>query len=516
MDRRDFVKGFGSALATPYTLQVADAAKKTGGEEPPRQPVSPFEFDDVIRQARELAGVPFAASDSALPDALARLDYDTYRDIRFRPDKALLAENGSAFRLHMFHLGFLYKNPVHLNIVRQGQAVRVPYSAAFFDYGKNRFQPPLPPDLGYAGFRLHFPLNTPNVYDEVIAFLGASYFRFLGRSQVYGLSARALAIESGGPEEFPVFREFWIDYPPHDAQSITIYALLDSLSITGAYHFVVQPHTETVIDVSLTLFPRRTITRLGIAPLTSMFWVSQSEKRYRDFRPEVHDSDGLQILSATGEWIWRPLRNPPSLSISSFMDGDARGFGLIQRDRNYENYADFEALYERRPSYWIEPIGKWGEGHIELVEIPTPVEANDNIVCFWTPKSSVEAGHRLSFAYRMTALIDNFKLNPTGVAQNTFLTELPSEGTSRMRRYIVDFSRGDLAFYSGDPKAVEIVVTTSAGQATAELRPNPHINGFRAIIVMALDASQEADIKAFLKAGTQRLTETWTALWKMK
>ncbi len=516
IDRRALVTGLGALTANcSGLLSGTKSGDKALAREAAGLSVQPFEFDDVIRRARDLAAAPFDSALPPLPAELAQLDYDAYRDIRFKPAEALLAGNHSLFRLHMFHLGFLFKRPVNLNIIRNGVAARIPYSSKYFDYGHNRFPSPLPRDLGYAGFRLHFPLNTPNYYDEVIAFLGTSYFRFLGRTQLYGLSARGLAINAGGPEEFPFFREFWIEYPAPEAQNITIYALLDSPSGTGAYRFDLQPQTETILDVSMTLFARTQIVRLGIAPLTSMFYLSRSGKRNLDFRPEVHDSDGLQILTRSGEWIWRPLRNPDSMNISSFMDGDARGFGLMQRDRNIDDYEDLEAHYERRPSYWIEPRGNWGDGHIELVELPTDVETNENIVSFWTPKIPVEAGQSLKFAYRMTSLVDDFKLNPGGVALNTFLTKVPktAQGTGLKRRYLVDFSRGDLAFYLNDPAAVEIVAATSAGQVTAQLRPNPHIEGFRATIDISLDPGQSADISAYLKCRTKRLTETWTMLW---
>jgi len=518
MDRRGFIIGLGASATTTCALQAKNGDGRQGVERQEARPARAFDYDDIVRYARESASHPFNAQLPPLPEELGRLDYDAYRDIRFRPERALFAEIEGSFRLEMFHLGSLYKRPVSLNILRNGKSTPIHYSADFFDYGKNQFRSPLPRDLGYAGFRLHFPLNTPKIHDEVIAFLGASYFRFLGRSQVYGLSARGLAIEAGGPEEFPAFREFWIENPTPGAQNLTIFARLDSPSITGAYRFFLEPGEETTLEVTSTLFARQPITRLGVAPLTSMFLVSESEKRLKDFRPAVHDSDGLQIQTLNGDWIWRPLRNPASLSISSFMDGDAKGFGLMQRERDFEKYVDLEAHYELRPSYWVEPLGKWGEGHIELVEIPTDVETNDNIVCFWTSAKRIEAGQSIGFSYRVTALIDNFKLNGIGVIQNSFLAKPKSpteESGVNRRQYVVDFSLGDLAFYMSAPDTVEVVATTSSGQVTSAIvRANPHIKGFRVIIEIIPEVGKDADLRAYLKAGSKILTETWTVLWK--
>jgi glucans biosynthesis protein len=296
--------------------------------------------------------------------------------------------------MQLFHLGFLYQRPVTVNIIRDGVPTPVPYQRELFDYGRNKIERTLPVNLGFAGFRLHYPLNDPKVLDELIAFLGASYFRFLGSEQKYGLSARGLAInvKGGEAEEFPHFREFWIEMPkPNDERAI-VYALLDSPSVAGAYRFDIYPSKETTLDVTATLFPRQTISNVGVAPLTSMFFEGENDRKPTDdYRLEIHDSDGLLMQSGAGEWIWRPLRNPNAKTISSFSDNNPRGFGLMQRDRVFENYQDLEASYHQRPGYWVEPIGQWGEGWVELVEIPTPDETHDNIVAYWQPNRAFES-----------------------------------------------------------------------------------------------------------------------------
>ncbi len=486
---------------------------------PGQQQLLKFDYDDVVRRARELAGVPFEATPPALPQALSKLDFDAWRDIRFRPDKAFLKFPGSLFRLQLFHLGHLYRRPVTVNTLRDGIPTPIPYADNLFDYGHTKIGSPLPVNLGFAGFRLHFPLNSPTVFDEVIAFLGASYFRFLGRGQRYGMSARGLSVDTGTPaEEFPFFREFWIDTPQPNAEHARIYGLLDSAAATGAYRFDLYPGVESSLEVTVTLFPRKTGVKFGLAPLTSMFFVGENDHRYTDdFRAELHDSDGLLINSGTGEWIWRPLRNPPQMEVSAFLDHDVRGFGLLQRDRDFDHYQDLDLAYELRPSYFVEPHDKWGDGQIELVELPTTDEANDNIVASFVPKDPPEAGQKLG--YRITSSLSFARLSPNGRVVNTFQTAAQALGapepvTPGSHRFIVDFAGGDLAFYAQNPQLVEVVPTTSQGKILrSSIVFNSHTNGFRATIDLQLESGQSTDLRAFLRTGARALTETWTYPW---
>ena len=245
--------------------------------------------------------------------AIDKLNFDAWRDIRFKSDKPLLGQPGASFRLELFHLGYLYKRPVVVNVLRDGIPAPVPYLANLFDFGRNEIPGGLPINFGFAGFRLLYPLNAPRVMDEVISFLGASYYRFLGRGQRYGLSARGLGIGSGAraDEEFPFFREFWIETPDPAADRIVIHALLDGESATGAFRFEIVPSLETSVDVTATLFARRSIGALAMAPLSSMFLRGKNDHRVDDdFRTELHDSDGLLMHTGAGEWIWRPLEQP--------------------------------------------------------------------------------------------------------------------------------------------------------------------------------------------------------------
>ena len=333
-----------------------------------------FGLEDVAKRAKQLAGSAYADPRGGVPQWLLDLNYDHYRDIRFRPERALWRDRSLPFSVQFFHPGFLYDRAESIHVVsRSGTVSPVAFSPDQFDYGRNKFESRVPQDLGYAGFRIHHPIKSTSYHDEVAAFLGASYFRAVGRDQVYGLSARGVAIDTAlsSGEEFPWFREFWLVQPAPGAKELTVYALLDSPSASGAYRFVVAPGAQTRVDVELRLFPRRTLDKLGIAPLTSMFLHGESGAgELNDYRPEVHDSDGLLVAARSGEWLWRPLQNPRDLSVASFELVSPRGFGLVQRDRDFDHYQDIEARPDLRPSAWVQPKGEWGKGRVELVEIP--------------------------------------------------------------------------------------------------------------------------------------------------
>ena len=530
-DRRRVLGGLSAALCLSVAPSVLLAQQPRPQPQPQGQPQTPppqnaapqprFGFEDVQRRAREIAAVPYEPI-APLPEALAKLDYDSWRDIRFRSDRALLQQNGSPFRMQMFHPGFLFTRPVTVNVVRDGVPMPVPYAANLFDYGKVKFEKPLPVNLGFAGFRLHYPLNDPRVYDELISFIGASYFRVLGRGQRYGLSARGLSIGAGtAAEEFPVFREFWIEQPAANAERVIIHTLLDSPAVTGAYRFTIYPDLDTVVEVAATLYPRTTIEKLGLAPLTSMFFTGENDRRFfDDFRSELHDSDGLMIHSGSGEWIWRPLRNPKQQAVSSFVERSIRGFGLMQRDRTFEHYQDLDLNYELRPSYWIEPQGDWGEGVVELIEMPTTDETNDNIVALWAPKTPLEPGKEFSFGYKLISMLDSGDLHPGGRVVNTYQAKPKALGsgepvTEGSRRFIIDFAGGDLDYYLKQPEKVEIVPSIAYGRIDrAFIVPNRKTEGFRAFVDVVVEPGQLAEMRAFLRSGGKTLTETWSYPWR--
>lgn len=519
IDRRRLLPQLIGAAVTPILTSGLHAQTPRGHPSP-----EPFVYDHVVRRARRLAKAPYTPPQARLTPALRDAGYDAYRDVRFKPEKAVTFAD-APFRLHLFHLGFLFQTPVVVNVIRNGVPAPIPYLPDLFEFGATAFDEPLALDLGFAGFRLHYPLNHPHIFDELISFLGASYFRFLGPGQKYGLSARGLAIDVVGAEreEFPIFREFWIDAPGDVEPRAVVYALLDGPSTTGAYRFVVTPGRETTIEATVNLFPRRPLDNVGLAPLTSMFFTGENDRRrLDDFRPELHDSDGLLLHTGAGEWVWRPLRNPGEVATSAFVDRDPRGFGLLQRDALFANYQDLEAAYHERPGYWVEPIGSWGEGRVELVEIPTPNETNDNIVAYWRPARTLEPGAEAVFSYRLRALggPGSAALHEAGRAINTFQAPARASGSSApgemtSRRFLVDFAGGALAYHLQASEAVEAAPSTTVGEIVhASITPNPEIGGFRAALDVQLPPGESADLRLFLRAGNRALTETWTYPWR--
>jgi len=480
-------------------------------------PPKRFNFADVHRRAEMLASQPFQATSNNLPDFLKNLDYDQYRDIRFRADKSLWRAEGLPFEIQFAPLGFLFFEPVVIHIVDEGESRPVEYASDLFDYGKNPVPENLPKDLGFAGFKVLYPLHTDSHYDEVAVFLGASYFRAVGQKQNYGLSVRGLAVDTGlpKPEEFPRFREFWLEKPAKDATELTVYALMDSKSLTGAYRFAIKPGVATQIEVKANLFMRDSVQKLGVAPLTSMFYHgAMNERFFDDFRPQVHDSDGLLMFTGNGEWIWRPLNNPTRLRISAYQDNNPRGFGLLQRDRDFDNYQDLEAHYHSRPSLWVEPQGDWGKGSVQLIEIPSTAERYDNIAAFWTPEKPVEAGQRLEYHYRLSFFLDLPSLTSGG---RTLASRVGAGGAgdlqSERRRFVIDFGGENLAKLADDAP-VEGVVSGSTGQIqNVVVHKNPQTQGWRLSFELLPHGDTASELRGFLKLGNDVLTETWSYQW---
>ena len=479
-------------------------------------------FAQVVEQARTRAAQAYAPPSFQLPQPLAELDYDSYRAIRFQTAQSLWRGQG-LFEIQFFHLGFLYYEPVLIHVVEDGTARPLPFAKEMFEYEKTDLKDQLPNELGFAGFRIHFPLHDPGYADEVAVFLGASYFRLVGRNQHYGVSARGLAVNTALPEgeEFPAFREFWLVKPAPDATALTIYALLDSQSVTGAYCFRLVPGTETVLEVEATLFARAGVKQLGIAPLTSMFFTGENQVRaLDDYRPEVHDSDGLLMHNGTREWIWRPLSNPRELRVSSFVDESPAGFGLLQRDRNFEHYLDLESHFELRPNFWVEPRGApWGKGAVRLVEIPVQEEIHDNIVAFWVPDQPLNAGESRTFAYCLRASpAPPLMTEPLGFVERTRSGWGAGSGAKdkpprSLRRFIVDFTGGDASVLSAT-QPVTADLSVSAGVVSELLTQRlPDAAGWRASFLLAPDGATASDLRLFLTHQGKRLTEIWNYVW---
>jgi periplasmic glucans biosynthesis protein len=461
--------------------------------------------------AQELAQKPFQPPDGKLPEPLAHLTYDQYRDFRFDPQRALWRDHGLLFTLQLFHRGFLYTNRVDLYEVVDGTAQPIRYSPDLFTFGAN----PRPPDddLGFAGFRVHTPLNRPDYFDEVAAFLGASYFRAVGKGQGYGLSARGLAIGTADAagEEFPVFKTFWIERPHSGVNSIVVNALLDSPSVACALRFTIRPGEDTVFDVEATLYPRVDIAEAGIAPLTSMFYFDANNRvSVDDYRPAVHDSDGLLMWTGRGEQLWRPLDNPHDLQLSTFSDINPRGFGLMQRKRSFAGYDDLEAHYERRPSLWVEPIGDWGEGAVRLIEIPTAQEIHDNVVAFWRPAQPLKAKGEYGFTYRLHW---SAGIPPAGGMAEILDTRSGSSGQDKNRLFVLEAAGDKMKQLPADAK-LQLEASADQGKLlNPTLIPNPETGGWRISFELAPGNAKAVELRARIKLGDTPMTETWTYRW---
>ena len=476
-----------------------------------------FDYQELQYRAKTLASKPFEKQPTRVPDWLLppKINYDQHRDIRFRTDRSLWREDQLPFQVQFFHPGWLFHETVQIHEVDGKREIAFPFSRRFFDYGKNNFNESIPRDMGYAGFRIHYALNRPEYLDELAVFLGASYFRALGKGQNYGLSARGLAIDTAAPggEEFPVFREFWLERPAPDAKEVVVYALMDSKRVTGAYRFAIRPGADTVMHVNATLYLREQIGLLGLAPFSSMFWHGENSGTTNgDYRPEVHDSDGLLVAYNSGEWLWRPVDNPKHVTMAYLAAENVRGFGLLQRDRNFDHYQDLEAHYHQRPSVWVEPTGDWGRGSVVLAELPTPDETMDNIVAFWTPEKCPAIGEPYSFEYDLHWLTDLGKRPPAGYT----IATRPSTvmGHPELKRFVVDFAGAALSRTSD---GVEGLVSVGEGATLTGVNTQRNWNdgSWRLAFELKPDGSgKPVELRAFLRKGDSVLTETWSYLWQ--
>ncbi|MCW5891585.1 MAG: glucan biosynthesis protein [bacterium] len=479
-----------------------------------------FGLGDVEQVARTIAAEPYRDRQTVVPPWMLKggaMTYDQWRDIRFRPERALWRDEKLPFQVQLFHPGLYFDRSVQVHVVDRDRVEALPFATRYFDYGKNTFEKTIPEDIGWAGIRIHAPLKTPEYFDEVIVFLGASYFRAVGRDNVYGLSARGVAVDTVEPtgEEFPRFIELWLETPAPDATSLVVYALLDGPSLSGAYRFAVTPGVQTVVDVDARLFLRRAPKVLGLAPLTSMFLFGENGTRcVDDFRPEVHDSDGLLVQFASGEWLWRPLDNPTRIDVAALATRDPRGFGLIQRDRDFRSHQDIETRAELRPSAWVAPKGDWGAGQVRLVTIPTKDELMDNVVAFWVPDVLPPPGEPLAYGYVLSWYGDDPARPPAGRVVAT-RRDHGAVGTPRTgHRWVLDFEGEALAGLGADA-APRAVVTASGGATIFDehVYKNPVTGGWRLTFQMEPKDAAPVELRAFLERRGQVLTETWSSAW---
>lgn len=514
MTRRQLLQvaaGVGVLSGFPQSL-FAEA-----GSSPATGSAVPFSFERVRKLARALAQRPFEPASSPHSDVLKRIGYDAHQEIGYRSGQALWGNQGHRLPVEFFHQGKYFKRPVAMHAVHNGEARRIPYEPGLFDYGDVEFAEDLPEDLGFAGFRV---LNPEGRDGDWLAFLGASYFRSAGPLNQYGLSARGIAVNTQVPgveEEFPAFTEFWLEQPDGQEHRLTVYALLEGPSLTGAYRFDCTLDVDESVrtDVHADLFMREDIEQLGIAPLTSMYWYSETNHRQAaDWRPEIHDSDGLAIWTGDGERIWRPLNSPPHPQTNTFSDRSPRGFGLLQRDRDFDHYQDDGVFYNRRPSAWIEPVGDWGQGSVLLMELPTNDEVDDNIVAFWQPKEPARTGEHRQIDYRMYWVAEEPHIPAVAhvIATRIGRSGVPGQQEERDpngRKFVIDFTGGPLDDLD-QRYDLEVVVESSRGETgNAHCLKVVGTDYWRASFDLHADGDDKVDLRCFVRLGEQTLTETW-------
>ena len=508
MGRRDVLTGLG---ALGLTSTVASAAFAGAG-------VPAFDVaSEVRRRAIALARGAYVPPVERLPPVMAGMGYDEYRDLRFRPERAVWHGLGLGFELQFFPAAYIYRSPVEIYLVEQGSILPIDTARGLFDFSLQDHRVPLNALLSFSGFRIHAPLNAPDRYDEFMVFQGSSYFRGLGKGHSYGLSARGLAISTGSsrPEEFPLFRAFWIERPRH-AQSITVHALLDSPSVTGAYMFQIWPGAETRMDVAAELFPRCDLTDVGLAPLTSMFLKdTHDDDGPADFRPAVHDFDGLAVWNAHGERLWRPLVSPRQVQNTTLLDDNLRGFGLIQRSRSFAAYEDLEANYHTRPSAWVEPQKAWGDGAVQLVELPAAEEYYDNIVAFWRPITGLKSGVPYAYAYRLTWVDDT----PAWRGYRVVKTRVGRAGTAHHVRFVLDFAQTGRRADSEKAMAVTAPDPVASVRASHGVAGRPHVQrnlytgGLRVSFEFDPAAADRSDLRLELEFLDGVSSESWRYRW---
>ncbi len=498
-----------SLLVLAFALAAVDA--RAAHTPPPEKPAAtyPFTFDTLLAEAKKRAATAYSPQRNSLPAVLDKLSPEQYRSIQFNPDAGIWRAEGLPFRLELLRAQHNLQTTITISTVEHGMATDVVPTQAMFE-----MSPTLPAQLGkvsfpISGFRVRSHINSKKIWDEFLVFQGASYFRAVAQNLLYGLSARGLAINTAEPsgEEFPVFTHFWVERPGTHANSIVIYALLESESTTGAYRFTVRPGVETLTDVDLTLFPRAEMRVVGIAPLTSMFLFDETNRgRLDDYRPEVHDSDGLQIESKSGEHIFRQLANPIKLQVSTFTTQAPQGFGLVQRSREQSDFQDFDAQYERRPSAWIEPKGDWGAGAVELVEIPSGRETNDNIVAFWRPTQSLTPGHPAHFAYRIVWCAEPPLPKSLG---KTVATRSGASLDGKRRVFLLDFVGAGEKI-----DGLHLDLSASAGRiSNATLMSNSALHGLRASFELDPRDADLVELRLRIMRGDRPVTETWLYRW---
>ncbi len=530
MNRRRFLKAsmaLAAACGTPALATFFSKAAFASGVDIADGQSNKFDFKVLQGMAHDLSTQSWSGTPRPLPDTLAKMTPQAYNSIQYDAEHSLWNnQNDRQLDVQFFHSGMGFRRRIRMFSVdpESHLAREVHFRPELFNYhdaGIDTKQLEGQSDLGFAGFRA---FKAPELARrDIVSFLGASYFRAVDDTYQYGLSARGLAVDTyaGTPEEFPDFTAFWFETPKPSDTTFVVYALLDSPSVTGAYKFIIHcEQKQVVMDVDSHLYLRKDVKQLGIAPITSMFACGTNERRMCDtIHPQIHDSDRLAMWRGNGEWVTRPLNNPQKLQFNAFVDNNPRGFGLLQLDRDFNNYQDVIGWYNKRPSLWVEPRNKWGKGSIGLMEIPTTGETLDNIVCFWQPEKPAKAGDEFDFKYRLywSALPPVESSLARVYATRTGMGGFP-EGWSPgefypekwARRIAVDFVGGNLK--EAASKGIEPVITLSNGEAKQiEILYVEPFDGYRILFdwYPTNDSTDPVEMRMFLRTQDETLSETW-------
>lgn len=472
------------------------------------------DFASLTQLAHTLAELPYDDSARLVPEFLTKLGYDEYRDFKYKPEQALWVDQQLPFEMTFFHAGYIYPKSVAMHAINQeGSVTSIPFSSEMFTYGPQaELIDRLPSDLNFSGFQI-WSRDESGEMQDVGLFQGASYLRMVSSFGEYGLSARALSIDTTNQEqeEFPEFTQFWFKQPKPDDTSFVFFGLLDSPSITGAYRFELTPANPIRLQVQAKLMPRRDVKELGLAPFSTMYWYGEnSAAKPADFRPEVHDSDGLQIQNEN-EQIFRSIHNPARTRVDVFEGENLLSFGLLQRDRNFENYQDIEARYHLRPDAWIVPGENMQAGNVHLLEIESPHEYADNIALAWVPRETPKPGDTFSYSYDLY-----FGEKPApklaAIVASRYGESLRGDGSIE---FVIDVAGEPLSSLRDD---VELTIESSI-EGGEIIWQNIRKNPFNATWRMNLRVSPADDIegvrlRAKLQHNNTPVSETWVYWWQ--
>lgn len=501
--RRDVLKG----VAVGAGLVLANVAR---AQTPPPAQMARFLPQSILDIARAFAKSPFKGPPTDLPDPFSSLNYDQYVGMRYRRDRAIWVDDKVGFVIEPLHRGFIFNARVDINLVEDGLSRRLAYDPADFDFGSIQ-APAKVGDIGFSGFRVLAMQNDKLA--EVAIFQGASFFRSRAPGQTFGVQARGLSLKTGDPrgEEIPIFKAVWIEKPTLANNALVIHALLDSESVAGAYRITIRPGEAIIIDTEMTLVPRASVENVGIATMTATSISTPLQRRRPDdVRPRIAEANGLNMLSGNGEWIWRPVTNRSTLQISSFVDENPKGFGFLQRERDFEAYQDDEAKWETRPTLWIEPLADFGKGNVSLIEIPAESETNSNCLAYWRPDAGIVAGREVSWAYRQFWCWEP----PARPPQLTVFESRGGRGSaSKRRRFIVAFTGDALSDQQllREPKPALSLSPGTVASVRAYLYRDRKL--YRVVFEIDPGGELQVEMRLVIEADGKPVSETWLYRW---